>query len=130
MTDLSNPGQAADNEERPERGHRRRDPQHRIETAPAAMGLDDPHLAHHLGFCHPGREPLATFRIARVGKGQPIEPVQAVQAADSSPAHRTSTVEQYEHGYLDPASRAASNVAAIMLDGSATPLPAMSNAVP
>ena len=130
MTDLADPGQARDNPERPQQRNHASDTQHRIESTITGGGLEDPHLPHDLLFSQPGSEALATSGISSVGEGEPMQPVESMQTPRRSTAHWATAVEKHQHCYLDPARRAASSVAAIMLEGSATPLPAISNAVP
>ena len=143
MTELTDAGKAADEEERPHQRDDSGNPKDGVKTAELpARRIDDIHLDEHLRFGEPGGEALAPLRVGGIRKLQPVQPVDPVQRAHRAPADGTAAVEENGQMLHIPIVRAlprqlrararcaASSTAAIMLDGSAMFRPAMSNAVP
>jgi len=99
VTELTDPGEAADEEQRPQQGNRFRDPKDRFVTTDAAARLDDVHLAHDFGLGQSRGEPLPPRSVGSIGKRQPVQPIEPMQASHCSPAHRAAAVEQNSHRF-------------------------------
>ena len=73
---------------------------------------------------------VAGVEDLRVEHPQAEHRVEEREPGEDDPAVRVEPLDRLRHPATPRASRAASTIAAIRLDGSATPRPAMSKAVP